>query len=1830
MSDLDISVDLKGIDRVKAMGDAFTSMTAAFEAAGRVTPNLLLLQKAIQGVGNSTGAVGAVEKEIKDLVAASQNMAKQMALGFDTMNKAVQAELKLLKLQVAQTVTEVSKPITRTGSGPLTDAVTKDAKSAVEASKRAAADLAKNARFLSATPAAQSRTAATVSTALGLGMSTADATKAYGSAALAATANSNGLSASLKALTLDGNNAHSMARGLASGFNLLWLTWGNLVPLFAGAAISNSFVQTVKIGSQVEHTLATIAVLGGNTTTEMRALSDEMIRLGNTGPVGPVAIADAMKVLSLAGLKANEILAVTQTVLNFSVSGTTDLKTAADALVSISTAFGMGSAGFARVGDVVSKAAAESKSSVESFAGAMKTASVISAQYGVSLVDTATGIATLSQLGIEGSAAGTALRNMYADLSGRSKEVAKTLQSQGIEMRTATGAFRPMLEVVADLNTKLQALDGISQKNLMQTLLSERGAKGIVEMLRLINTEAKNSGAGMTNALQEMRTAIEDSYGFAAISAAKLSQTTQKQFEAVKATMQTSMVQAFELMQPSLIVIADSLKQAFASPEFVSGLANLVTGIAQLGVVVIENAKFLTYMAAAYAAYRVTSALLIPIIAAKAAAKTAETIAIQANTTAQVANNVAQTGSLGVLGGLARVIPVVGTVIGLASAAWMAYEYYVASANNTAEKSAGIVHQNVVKSLKDQADKLAELNGLRRQGLTLSQAQQVLDDRKSKKTATAPFEDLTNNAIKAASAAQEKLNILKATPFIANGTDGKRQIAEQQRTVDALLANVTAHKRKELQVTAETETQIARIKAERRENDEREAAEAEARLNKSLKLGTDKFSRFKPEVASGSAARRDANADLAETINNIKRDEDAFIKAEQNKSKIAEAFNKSGKISDADYATQRLASIAAVEKERIASLTKQKEAAIAAMTNPAYRGSDLSGIRTKSKDLTAEIAAAGEEALARAVIVRNEADIEAYNFRTRASEKLIADSDKELASLSQQIEKRTLARDSIGKTKAEVDLLNAALLETKNIADEDLADSMFAAARSGAAGEYTEAYIQYANALKEVVRNRRTLKGLEESEAVQHTAAEEVAKAKKEQLELWKAVDDKAESVFMDIAKNGKSAFKSIAEELKNGLLKLLYEMTVKKWIVSLSGNMSGMGGGGGDIFSKLLGKGIDYLAESFFGASSAGISSGVAYAGTATGAAVSTTSLASIEAASVGVTALAEASAIAAPAAAATGASLSGMASSALAAVPVIGWVALGVAALWSIFGMGKVEIPTVLNNLDLFNQSLAGLPFQELAYTSDEAAQGLRDVLYGLENATPAMRRLAGETIQLTGDLMRAQGNVQGARDYDRNIASRGLSKAELELYDYNQALKDQIEAARAGAAASQAAAAAENQLASQRYDLAGKLNVLLNRQTQTQVDRAKELAGTTDAVVISMLNQIYVIEDLIAAQDAAYAKLERSVAAERKIVELRLKGATDLQDALKTAFTAVAPKLSYDAARSQLAMYAAIARAGGGLPKADDLKDILGSIADSSENSYETAEDYLREQLRASRDLNDLSQLAGEQVSIEQLNLDRLDAVLENAKAQLDALKGVDTSVTSVTAAVAAFEASMVALAVARANAPVFNVPAPSIVGGGGGGGYSGGTSASDAAATAGMDNDIVAAYKEYYGRIPDKAGHDAFIASKLVGDKLMQAILHASIANPEGADFQYAVSKGYNPYDPTARFLKSAKPVINDDLFVDGSFAVGTNYVPRDMTARIHAGEEITPRPFVDIQREAREETNMLLSKLLEANEKLADKLSEVEAKLLDGNKNTNKIADTLSGNQRVPLLVEMAQ
>jgi hypothetical protein len=63
-----------------------------------------------------------------------------------------------------------------------------------------------------------------------------------------------------------------------------------------------------------------------------------------------------------------------------------------------------------------------------------------------------------------------------------------------------------------------------------------------------------------------------------------------------------------------------------------------------------------------------------------------------------------------------------------------------------------------------------------------------------------------------------------------------------------------------------------------------------------------------------------------------------------------------------------------------------------------------------------------------------------------------------------------------------------------------------------------------------------------------------------EQKKMWESVERTAHDTFVSIFDSGKSAFNRLRDTLKNGLLDLLYQMTLKKWIFDVSAVVSGGG----------------------------------------------------------------------------------------------------------------------------------------------------------------------------------------------------------------------------------------------------------------------------------------------------------------------------------------------------------------------------------------------------------------------------------------------------------------------------------------------------------------------------------------------------------------------------------------------------------------------------------------------------------------------------------------------
>lgn len=372
-----------------------------------------------------------------------------------------------------------------------------------------------------------------------------------------------------------------------------------------------------------------------------------------------------------------------------------------------------------------------------------------------------------------------------------------------------------------------------------------------------------------------------------------------------------------------------------------------------------------------------------------------------------------------------------------------------------------------------------------------------------------------------------------------------------------------------------------------------------------------------------------------------------------------------------------------------------------------------------------------------------------------------------------------------------------------------------------------------------------------------------------------------------------------------------------------------------------------------------------------------------------------------------------------------------------------------------------------------------------------------------------------------------------------------------------------------------------------------------------------------------DTALASLSRAVDAEKTRIEAEASSGTELLrqqiESMSTAQSAASDTLSsltsivdsvgsavdglrgktsagaawqMESARAYVDMAWSLAQAGT-MPDQRRLGDALAALARDSTDAYASFADFEYAQLVQAGKLEKLGKLAGDQKSVAERQVDAakqqimlaesqigaiessasaqmvaLDTQLEAAQSQVDILRGIDTSVLSVADAVR----SLGTLITLAKDAGVGNTVSVSSAPTAGGATYTAATDTwtSRDGAQSGTTAGVAAAIDVYL-----QSGNIAglYTASKEVGFTL--ADINRIHGDAPGTMEQWARDNGLP------------------------QFAVGTNYVPRDMVAQIHQGETITPRPYVDLERSSREETNALMRKLVETNAALEKRLAAIE-------------------------------
>lgn len=232
-------------------------------------------------------------------------------------------------------------------------------------------------------------------------------------------------------------------------------------------------------------------------------------QLGRDTEFTAIEAGEAMQQLAIAGLSAEQQVAALPSVLQLASAGQVGLASASDTALGIMGGFGLKADELGDVVDTLAATFTNSKVTLSDMSETLKFVGPIARKAGSSLQDVSLFIGLLGDAGIEGSLAGTALRQMFLKLANPTSDAAKVLRKLNVEVKDAKGNFNAPVNILRDMALAMEDLGDADKIKNIAEVFDTRAATGMAVLMDSIVSD--------TSRLGDIQAAIANRGGIAAI-----------------------------------------------------------------------------------------------------------------------------------------------------------------------------------------------------------------------------------------------------------------------------------------------------------------------------------------------------------------------------------------------------------------------------------------------------------------------------------------------------------------------------------------------------------------------------------------------------------------------------------------------------------------------------------------------------------------------------------------------------------------------------------------------------------------------------------------------------------------------------------------------------------------------------------------------------------------------------------------------------------------------------------------------------------------------------------------------------------------------------------------------------------------------------------------------------------------------------------------------------------------------------------------------------------------------------------------------------------------
>lgn len=326
------------------------------------------------------------------------------------------------------------------------------------------------------------------------------------------------------------------------------LTAAVTVPLVGIAAAS------LKTAGDFEFGMNKVKAITQSTGKTFDMMRDQAVELGRTTQFTAKQASEGMGFLAMAGFKANEIVSAMPSTLQLAASAALDLGTAADITSNILTGYGLAVEELGHANDVLVGAFTSTNVDLTMLGEAFKYVGPIAKGAGVNFEEAAAAIGLLGNAGIQGSMAGTTLRNAIINLLNPTKEAKDLLEEYNIEVRDSSGEMMSLTKILAQFEGKLEDVEDLT------TIFGKRAGPGLKALL--------SQGS---DALREQTELLESYDGIAE----RVAKTQMEGFHGAMLKLKSAVEGTLIAIGDALIPFANQLAQSFTN------LAGHITKVAE-------------------------------------------------------------------------------------------------------------------------------------------------------------------------------------------------------------------------------------------------------------------------------------------------------------------------------------------------------------------------------------------------------------------------------------------------------------------------------------------------------------------------------------------------------------------------------------------------------------------------------------------------------------------------------------------------------------------------------------------------------------------------------------------------------------------------------------------------------------------------------------------------------------------------------------------------------------------------------------------------------------------------------------------------------------------------------------------------------------------------------------------------------------------------------------------------------------------------------------------------------------------------------------------------